>query len=128
MQDAVTLADRAIALNPVEFPGIYYYAAVANYDLKHLDVAEKEARQAVDLDKSHDYPAGEKVLGEVLADNGQAHDALAHLNKYVKLAPKADDIPAVQQKMPASNAASPKRNIDEKPGIRARRAIFRSLS
>jgi len=99
MQDAASLGDRAIQLNPVEFPGIYYYDAVANYDLKHLDVAEKAARQAIDFDKSHDFPAAEEVLGKVLADNGDPHDAIKHLNQYLKLAPRADDTEAIQRRI-----------------------------
>jgi hypothetical protein len=34
----------------VEFPGIYYYDAVANYELKHADVAERAVRRAIELD------------------------------------------------------------------------------
>jgi tetratricopeptide (TPR) repeat protein len=99
MQDAAALGDRAIRLNPVEFPGIYYYDAVASYDLKHADVAEKTAREAIDLDKAHGFPAAEEVLGKVLADKGDLHGALVHFRKYVELAPKADDVPAIQQRI-----------------------------
>ncbi len=99
MEDAVALADTAMKAGPVEFPGIYYYDAVASYELKHLDVAEKIARQAIDLDKAHDYPAAEALLGKVLADKGDVHGALDHFNKYLRLAPKADDIPAIKQRI-----------------------------
>jgi Flp pilus assembly protein TadD len=99
MQDAATLGDRAIHQDPVEFPGIYYYAALANYELKQADVAERAARRAIELDGSHEYPASEEVLGKVLADKGDVHGALDHLAKYVKLSPKADDIDAVRQRI-----------------------------
>ena len=99
MDDAVALADRAMQLNPVEFPGIYYYDAVANYQLKRLDAAEKIAREAIDLDKSHDFPHTEAVLGAVLADKGDLRGAVEHFSRYVALSPKAPDVPAIQQRI-----------------------------
>jgi tetratricopeptide (TPR) repeat protein len=99
MEDAAALGDRALQLNPVEFPGVYYYDAEANYALKHLDVAEKAARQVIDIDKGREFPAAEALLGKVLADEGDVRGALDHFSKYLLLAPKADDVPAVRQRM-----------------------------
>ena len=82
----------------VEFPGIYYYDAVANYELKHADVAEKAVRRAIELDKDHAYPAAEALLGKVLADKGDSRGAMDHFTKYVQLAPKADDVLAIRQR------------------------------
>jgi tetratricopeptide (TPR) repeat protein len=99
MDDAVALADRAMRLNPVEFPGIYYYDAVANYQLKRLDAAEKIAREAIDLDKSHDFPHTEVILAGVLADKGDWRGAVEHFSRYVALYPKAPDVSAIQQRI-----------------------------
>jgi tetratricopeptide (TPR) repeat protein len=99
MGDVVALGYRAMPLNPVEFPGIYYYDAVARYELKHLDEAEKTVRRAIEIDKTHEFPAAEALLGKVLADKGDPHGALEHFTKYVRLAPKADDVPAIRQRM-----------------------------
>jgi Flp pilus assembly protein TadD len=99
MEDAAALGDRAIQLNPVEFPGVYYYYAVASYALKHSDVAEKAVRRAIDLDKAHEFPAAEALLGKLLADKSDFRGALDHFTKYVLLAPKADDVPAIRQRM-----------------------------
>lgn len=99
MQDAAALGERAMQLNPVEFPGIFYYDAVANYELKHASVAEKSVRRAIELDTDHDYPAAEALLGKVLAAKGDSRGALEHFAKYVRLAPKADDVPAIRQRI-----------------------------
>ncbi|MGO4879577.1 MAG: tetratricopeptide repeat protein [Bryobacteraceae bacterium] len=99
MDEAAALGGRAMQLDPVEFPGIYYYDAVANYELKHADVAEKSVRRAIEIDKDHEYPAAEALLGKVLADKGDARGALQHFTKYVQLAPKAADVPAIRQRM-----------------------------
>jgi tetratricopeptide (TPR) repeat protein len=99
MEDAAALGERAMRLDPVEFPGIYYYDAVANYELKRTDAAEKSVRRAIELDQAHDYAAAEALLGKVLDDKGDARGAMEHFAKYVELAPKAGDIPAIRQRM-----------------------------
>jgi Flp pilus assembly protein TadD len=99
MDDAAALGERSMRLAPVEFPGVFYYDAVANYDLKRLEAAEKSARRAIEMDKSHDYPAAEALLGKVLADKGDYREARDHFAKYVQLAPKADDVPAIRQRI-----------------------------
>jgi len=99
MEDAAALGERAMQLDPVEFPGIYYYGAVANYELNHADVAEKTVRRAIELDQAHEYPAVEALLGKVLANRGDFRGAIDHFAKYVQLVPKADDVPAIRQRM-----------------------------
>jgi Flp pilus assembly protein TadD len=99
MEDAAALGDRAAQLNPVEFPGIYYYDALANYELKRADVAERAVSRAIEIDKAHEYPAAEALLGKVLADKGNSRGAIDHFTKYVQLAPKAGDVPAIRQRM-----------------------------
>ena len=96
-EDALRIADRGMALNPVEFPGIYYYAAVANYNLKHLEAAEKLARNAIRLDFPREIPLAESLLGSVLAAKGDRAEAIEHLRKYLELSPKATDAGDVEQ-------------------------------
>lgn len=90
-EDAANLAERAMATNPVEFPSIYFYDGVANYNLKRFPAAEKSARRAIDLDTNHEIPRAEVLLGSVLAAEGDRHGAVEHLKKYLELAPKAPD-------------------------------------
>ena len=99
MEHAAALGERALKLDPVEFPGIYYYDAVANYALKHLEVAERVAREGIELDKDRQYPAAEALLGWVLADKGDARGAIDHLTKYLQLAPKAAAAPAIRERI-----------------------------
>ena len=98
-EDAAALGERAMQLNPVEFTGIFYYDAKANYQLKHLDVAEQTAQRAVELDSAHQYPQAESLLGTILAGKGDKKEALKHLNAYLALAPKGDEVPAVRQRI-----------------------------
>ncbi|MBV8904028.1 MAG: tetratricopeptide repeat protein, partial [Acidobacteriia bacterium] len=49
-QDAVDYSQRAISLNPVEFPSAFWYNALANYNLKKPAAAEKSARELLKAD------------------------------------------------------------------------------
>ncbi len=96
-EDALKIADRAAGMRPVEFPGLYYYGAVANYNLRHLEEAEKRARQAIDCDFFREIPLAESLLGSVLAALGEREEAIEHLRKYLELSPKATDAADVEQ-------------------------------
>jgi tetratricopeptide (TPR) repeat protein len=96
-EDALRIADRGVALNPVEFPGIYYYDAVANYNLKNLELAEKLALKAIRLDFPREIPLAESLLGSVLAAKGDRAGAIEHLRRYLELSPKATDAAEVER-------------------------------
>jgi len=96
-EDAASLAERAMAMNPIEFPQIYFYDAAANYNLRRFALAEKSARRAIELDTKHEIPRVEVLLGSVLAAEGDRPGAVEHLRKYLELAPKAEDAAEVSQ-------------------------------
>ena len=97
IEDAAALAERALAMNPVEFPAIYFYHAAATYALKRFEAAEKSARRTIDLDSHHEFPRAELLLGSVLAAKGDRAGAVEHLKKYLELWPKAPDIVQVNE-------------------------------
>jgi tetratricopeptide (TPR) repeat protein len=97
IEDAAAIAGKAVAMNPQEFPELYFYNAVANYNLKHLEVAEFSARRATELDSRHEYPRAELLLGTVLIAKGDRSGGLQHFRKYVEMAPKAQDIEQVKR-------------------------------
>lgn len=105
-QDASDLAERALAQNPVEFPAIYFYYAVAQHVLGHQDVAEKFATRAIELDTEHEYPRAEYMLASLLVAKGDRAGAIQHLNKYLAYAPKASDAEAVRKQIADLEAAN----------------------
>jgi superkiller protein 3 len=107
MEDAAGVAERAIAMNPIEFPSIFFYDAAANFNLKRYDVSEKSARRAIDLDGNRQMPRAEYLLGAVLAVKGDRSGALEHLRKYLQLSPKAPDAEEVNRLIAKIEAASP---------------------
>jgi tetratricopeptide (TPR) repeat protein len=96
-EDAVAIGGKAVAMNPLEFPELYFYYAAANYNLKHLDVAEANARRATDLDNAHEIPRAELLLASVLIAKGDRSGALQHFRKYLDIVPKAADADQVKR-------------------------------
>jgi tetratricopeptide (TPR) repeat protein len=96
-QDAVAIGGKAVAMNPLEFPQLYFYYAAANYNLKHLDVAEVNARRATELDNAHEIPRAELLLASVLIAKGDRNGGLQHFRKYLEIVPKAPDAEQVKR-------------------------------
>ncbi|MGP0071874.1 MAG: tetratricopeptide repeat protein, partial [Bryobacteraceae bacterium] len=96
-EDAAAIAGKAVAMNPLEFPELYFYNAVANYNLKHLDVAEYSARRATELDSAHEIPRAEVLLGSVLIAKGDRAGGVQHFRKYLELVPKAQDAEQIRK-------------------------------
>ncbi len=89
--DLAAISSRVIELDPFNYPGVYYFAAVAEFNLGHMIVAEHSARQAVKLDKAGSFPASNHILGVVLAVKGEFQEAAAALRTYLAAAPNAPD-------------------------------------
>lgn len=91
--------DRAMELDPVDFPQAWYADAVANYNIKNYDAAERSARAAVKLDPRHLNPRSGYLLGLVLAEKKDYAGAAAELAEFVKLAPNAPDLAQVKDQL-----------------------------
>jgi tetratricopeptide (TPR) repeat protein len=91
--------DRAVELDPVDFPQAWYADAVANYNLQKYDAAERGARVAVKLDSRHANPRSEYLLGLVLAEKHDYAGAVAELRTYLTLAPNAPDLAQAREQL-----------------------------
>lgn len=98
-QDVADTTQRAIKLDPFNFPQAYLYNAIANYNLKHLDAAEKSAREGQKMDNQHRYPKLEHVLGVLLAEKQDFSAAAEHMRSYLKFAPDAQDAGIVKKQL-----------------------------
>lgn len=92
-------SDRVLHLNPYDFPGAYYFNAIANFELGNLDAAEKSGREAVKLDTTHQNPRTNYVLGIILAKKGEFGPAAECLRAYLQAAPDAKDAGSVRQQV-----------------------------
>jgi tetratricopeptide (TPR) repeat protein len=98
-QESGRYLDRAVELDPVDFPQAWYADAVANYNLKQYDAAEKGARAAVKLDPRHANPRAGYLLGLVLGEKHDYAGAVAELNEFIKLAPNSPDLAQVKDQL-----------------------------
>jgi tetratricopeptide (TPR) repeat protein len=102
-KEAADTSDRLIRLDPVDFPGAYFFSAVANLNLAlageagRLDAAEKSAREGLKLDPNHRMPGIDHVLGVILANKRDFTGAAEHLKSYLEHAPGATDTEQVRR-------------------------------
>jgi tetratricopeptide (TPR) repeat protein len=91
-QESAKYLDRAMELDPVDFPQAWYADAVANFNVAKYDAAEKSARAAVKLDPKHANPRSCYLLGLVLTEKHDYAGAAAELATYIKVAPNSPDL------------------------------------
>jgi tetratricopeptide (TPR) repeat protein len=104
--DVVMHTSQLFKLNPFVTPDMYFYSAVANYNLQNVDVAEKHAHEAARLDTQHQIPKINHLLGLILAERREYKEAAEHLQTYLKLSPNAPDSAAVKQMLADMETAS----------------------
>jgi tetratricopeptide (TPR) repeat protein len=98
-EKAVEVSDTVIKLNGAEFPQAYFYKAVAQFNLQDEANAEKSVRKAIELDLRHEYPRSEKLLGIILLRKNDLAGGAEHLQKYLDLAPNANDAADVRAQL-----------------------------
>ncbi len=98
-QEAADDTDRLLKLNPVDFPQAWLLNAIANFNLKKLDVAEKSAREGLSHDSAHQFPKMNLLLGVVLAEKQNYSEAAQNLRDYLKYAPQAEDAEQVKKQL-----------------------------
>lgn len=94
-----TLTEKVIQLNRYDFPIAYFYGAVANYNLRDNENAEKLCKAGIEADQFHRIPKMAHLLGMILADKQDYSAASEQLKSYLKFAPKAPDIDAVKKQL-----------------------------
>src|SRR6266566_869434 len=97
--DVDQYTSQMLKLNPYVVPEIYFYSAVANYNLQKLDLAERRAKEAAKADAQHRIPRINHLLGAILADKHDYKGAAESLQIYLKYSPDAKDADAVKQQL-----------------------------
>jgi Flp pilus assembly protein TadD len=95
--DVVLHSSQVMKLNPDVSPDIYFYSAVAHYNLQKIDVAKDHARQAATRDTQQRNPRINHLLGVILAQTQEYKEAAENLRTYLKLTPNAPDAATVNQ-------------------------------
>jgi tetratricopeptide (TPR) repeat protein len=88
-QDAANFSDQAIRLNGYAYPTAYFYSALAHFELKNFEIAERNGRKFQTLDNEHRHPQVALLLSQILADRQDYAGAVQQLRTYLALAPTA---------------------------------------
>jgi outer membrane protein assembly factor BamD (BamD/ComL family) len=96
-EDAASFSGQVISLNPVEFPSSFWYNAVANYNLKKTENAEKSVRALLKSGSAQKYPGAENLMAQILLDKGELSEAAVHMRAYLTLQPNAKNAAAIKQ-------------------------------
>ncbi|MGD1074048.1 MAG: tetratricopeptide repeat protein [Bryobacteraceae bacterium] len=98
-EDSARYLDRAVKLDPIEYPQAWYADAVAHYNLARYDAAEVSVREAIKLDPRHVNPRADYLLGMVLVAKKQYAEGAAELKTFLNLSPDAPDFNTVKQQL-----------------------------
>ena len=101
---------QMLKLNPYVVPEIYFYNAVANYNLHKMDVAERRARDGAKYDTQHRVPRLNHLLGLILAQRQEYKDAAENMRLYLKYSPNAKDADTVKTQLAEVEKALAEKN------------------
>jgi tetratricopeptide (TPR) repeat protein len=98
-EEAAEFTGRAITLDPISFPEIYFLNALANLNLKDLDIAEQSARQYQRLDPEYNFPTVFLILSNVYALQDNNLRSIEEMRNYLEHAPDAPDAEAIRSRL-----------------------------
>jgi tetratricopeptide (TPR) repeat protein len=109
-QEAADLTSQALKLDSFDYPQAWFHNAVANYNLEHLEEAEKSAIRTEHLDTRHRYPQAEYLEALIQINRKDYKAAAESIRDYLKRAPDAADAGQAREqlaKIEASATAEP---------------------
>src|SRR5579872_976581 len=97
--EVVKITNKLLALNPVNFPGAYFFSGAANYYLRNMDAGEKSARQGIKVDEGHQIPKLQYLLSLILVQKHAYAEAVEHMQAYLKMATNSADIDSAKKQL-----------------------------
>lgn len=97
--DAARYLDRALQLDPVDYPRLWYEDALADYHVRNFDRAERNVREALKVPLANRDPHADQLLGLLLLRKQDYAGADEALRAYVQLAPNAQDLDRVREQI-----------------------------
>ncbi len=109
-EKAVENTNRSLQLDSEGTARIWYFSALANYQLGRFDAAESNAKRLLFKDPLHNIRNGEQLLAAILARKADYAGALSHLRNcltYITDAPEVtllkEQIAQLQKRVPTPN-------------------------
>ncbi len=95
-QELADWTDQLLRLNPTSGAEMYYFSSVAQFQLQHYDIAEKNAREAIRLDSTNKIARTHYVLGLTLAQKQNFTASAASLRHYLEASPNIPDADTIR--------------------------------
>lgn len=99
--ETVRLTDKAVQLDPLDFPMAFFLNAVGNLNMGKLAEAEKSARKALQLDGGHNIQRLPLLMAKILETKKDYAGAAEQVRTYLKTSPDAADAAAVRENLAA---------------------------
>lgn len=97
--EAARYLDRALQLDPIGYPHLWFDDAEADYHVQNLDRAEKNVREALKADPRSREPRAVLLLGLVLLSKQDYANAESALRAYLMASPDVEDFDEVNAKL-----------------------------
>jgi tetratricopeptide (TPR) repeat protein len=97
--DAARYLDRALELDPVDYPRLWYEDALADYHVRNFERAEKNTREALKVPVANRDPHADQLLGLLLMRKQDYAGADEALRAYVQHSPNAGDLERVREQI-----------------------------
>jgi len=97
---------KSLALNPDGSPQLWYFDALAKYNLNDKQGAEASGQKAFAMDPNHTAPNTEQLLAVLEAGRGDYTDALAHLKNSLTYLPPGPNADLVKQQIEQLQSAA----------------------
>ncbi|MHB8525084.1 MAG: tetratricopeptide repeat protein [Candidatus Acidiferrales bacterium] len=107
-KQSLALAGRALALDPSQNVYGCFYSAVAQFHLRDLPAAEKNALATINADHFHRIPQTHLLLAQIYGAKHDLPAAAVQLHAYLKLAPNSPDSAQVRKSLAQLNSQIPK--------------------
>jgi tetratricopeptide (TPR) repeat protein len=98
-QELVDRTDQWLRLDPANSPDAYYLSSVGNLQTEHIDIAEKNAREAIRMDPAKKNMRTRYVLGLALAQKQEFSEAAQALRMFLDASPDAKDAETVRKQL-----------------------------
>jgi tetratricopeptide (TPR) repeat protein len=90
---------RVLKLDPTHHIRVWYWSAVANFNIGDLAAAEVSAREAQKLDQRREIPRTWYLLGKILAQRGDPAGSAEQLREYLQMVPQGRDATAARAEL-----------------------------
>lgn len=98
-QEVLDITSKALDLAPAGTPQIWYYDALAKFQLNKNEEAQVSAQKGIESDPSHSVPNTEQLIAVMLARKGDYTGALEHLKTCLSFTPNGPNADLLKQQI-----------------------------